>query len=371
MWEALESPRPPTSCRHARRPRRADRPGRHERVGGQRQRLAIARALVRRPDIYLFDDSFSALDLATDARLRPPSPRTAEAAVLIVAQRVSTIIDADQILVLEDGVIVGLGTHDELWPPARPTSRSWSPRPPPTRPRHERPGEHRRTATATAQQRRTRSAADDRAARAPAAGPGAAGRAHEPVGVPRRSKPTSAATVRRLGRLHGAETGSLVGVWPLAVASVVMVVLGPRILGQATDIVVDGLTGRNGADGIDFARCTARCTWRSASTSAPTRSPTCRRISSPAWCSAPCPPARRGRGQAAPAAAELRRPPRPRRPAQPGHQRHRQHRPEPAADAEPDADLAAHDRRRGRDDVRGSRRCWPSSPGHHPAVDRG
>ena len=83
--------------------------------GGQRQRLAIARALVKKPGIYLFDDSFSALDLATDARLRAAlAPVTADASVLIVAQRVSTIIDADQILVLEDGREVGLGTHREL-----------------------------------------------------------------------------------------------------------------------------------------------------------------------------------------------------------------------------------------------------------------
>jgi ATP-binding cassette, subfamily B, multidrug efflux pump len=83
--------------------------------GGQRQRLAIARALVRRPGIYLFDDSFSALDLATDARLRAAlAPYTADATTLIVAQRVSTISKADQILVLEDGRAVGLGTHNEL-----------------------------------------------------------------------------------------------------------------------------------------------------------------------------------------------------------------------------------------------------------------
>lgn len=83
--------------------------------GGQRQRLAIARALVRKPEIYLFDDSFSALDLATDARLRAAlRPQTADATVLIVAQRVSTITEADQIIVLEDGVIVGRGTHEEL-----------------------------------------------------------------------------------------------------------------------------------------------------------------------------------------------------------------------------------------------------------------
>jgi ATP-binding cassette subfamily B protein len=83
--------------------------------GGQRQRLAIARALVRRPEIYLFDDSFSALDLGTDARLRAAlRPVTADAAVVIVAQRVSTIVDADQIIVLEDGAVVGVGRHDEL-----------------------------------------------------------------------------------------------------------------------------------------------------------------------------------------------------------------------------------------------------------------
>jgi len=83
--------------------------------GGQRQRLAIARALVRKPGIFLFDDSFSALDLATDARLRAAlGPVTTESVMVVVAQRVSTIAQADQILVLEDGRSVGLGTHQEL-----------------------------------------------------------------------------------------------------------------------------------------------------------------------------------------------------------------------------------------------------------------
>jgi ATP-binding cassette subfamily B multidrug efflux pump len=83
--------------------------------GGQRQRLAIARALVGRPEIYLFDDSFSALDLATDARLRAAlKPYTAQSAVLIVAQRVSTITSADSIVVMEDGEIVGQGTDSDL-----------------------------------------------------------------------------------------------------------------------------------------------------------------------------------------------------------------------------------------------------------------
>ncbi|MFF5827500.1 ABC transporter ATP-binding protein [Streptomyces bacillaris] len=83
--------------------------------GGQRQRLAIARTLVQRPEIYLFDDSFSALDYATDAALRAALAReTAAATVVIVAQRVSTIRDADRILVLDEGRVVGSGTHHEL-----------------------------------------------------------------------------------------------------------------------------------------------------------------------------------------------------------------------------------------------------------------
>ena len=83
--------------------------------GGQRQRLCIARALTRRADLYVFDDSFSALDYKTDAALRHAlKGELACAAVLIIAQRVSTIRDADQIVVLGDGRVVGLGTHDEL-----------------------------------------------------------------------------------------------------------------------------------------------------------------------------------------------------------------------------------------------------------------
>lgn len=83
--------------------------------GGQRQRLAIARALVKKPEIFVFDDSFSALDTGTDARLRQALHRKVKGAtMIIVAQRVSTIVDADQIIVLENGEIVGVGTHEEL-----------------------------------------------------------------------------------------------------------------------------------------------------------------------------------------------------------------------------------------------------------------
>lgn len=83
--------------------------------GGQRQRLAIARAIVRKPEIYIFDDSFSALDFKTDLALRHAlEDETKDAAVIIVAQRISTIMNADRILVLEDGYLVGMGTHKEL-----------------------------------------------------------------------------------------------------------------------------------------------------------------------------------------------------------------------------------------------------------------
>jgi len=83
--------------------------------GGQKQRLSIARALIRKPDIYIFDDSFSALDYKTDANLRAAlKDETEQATVLIVAQRVSTVIDADQIIVIDNGGIAGIGTHEEL-----------------------------------------------------------------------------------------------------------------------------------------------------------------------------------------------------------------------------------------------------------------
>ena len=83
--------------------------------GGQKQRLSIARAIIKKPDIYIFDDSFSALDFKTDAQLRKALRKEiTNSAVIIVAQRISTILDADQIIVMDEGRIVGKGTHKEL-----------------------------------------------------------------------------------------------------------------------------------------------------------------------------------------------------------------------------------------------------------------
>lgn len=116
LWEALRIAQADTFVRE--KEKGLDEPvseGGSNFSGGQKQRLAIARAIVRRPEIYLFDDSFSALDYKTDAQLRRAlRPIMKDAMVFIVAQRVSTIMDADRIIVLDQGTVVGMGTHHEL-----------------------------------------------------------------------------------------------------------------------------------------------------------------------------------------------------------------------------------------------------------------
>ena len=116
LWQALETAQAADFVRNL--PEGLEAPieqGGSNVSGGQRQRLCIARAIAAQPAVYLFDDSFSALDYVTDAKLRMAlKPVTRDAAVLVVAQRVGTVKDADNILVLDEGKLVGQGTHEEL-----------------------------------------------------------------------------------------------------------------------------------------------------------------------------------------------------------------------------------------------------------------
>ena len=162
--------------------------------GGQRQRLAIARALVRQPEIYLFDDSFSALDLATDARLRAAlAPYTADATVIIVAQRVSTIINADQILVLEDGEPSASAPTASCSRPARPT-------------RDRRVADDRGGGGMTTdadRDSRTQEPDDDAVVRPPDARPAAVPGPMRAIGMPaEKSKDFGGSTKRLLGRMR-------------------------------------------------------------------------------------------------------------------------------------------------------------------------
>ena len=201
--------------------------------GGQRQRLAIARAVVRRPGIYLFDDAFSALDLATDARLRAAlRPITRDASVLVVAQRVSTIIDADLIVVLEDGRVVGRGTHEELLADLR-----------------DLPGDRLVPAvrggggmsTSSRPRRRPAKQAGFKATeRIEGQGPGP-GRG--PMGggmVGQKAMDFGPSAKRLLARMRP-DRGPAVLVVLLGVVSVALMSTGPRILGHATDLVFAGL----------------------------------------------------------------------------------------------------------------------------------
>ena len=201
--------------------------------GGQRQRLAIARALVRRPEIYLFDDAFSALDLATDARLRAAlRPETRDATVVVVAQRVSTIRDADLILVLEDGRVVGRGTHTELLDEQR-----------------DLPGDRRlaadrrgggMTTTAPAPKGGTAMKQTERI-EAPMGGPGRGPMGGGQVG---QKAMTFGPSAKRLIRRLAPERNRAYAVIGLAVVSVFMLAYGPRLLGHATDLIFDAFLAR-------------------------------------------------------------------------------------------------------------------------------
>ena len=184
--------------------------------GGQRQRLAIARTLVQRPEIYLFDDSFSALDYATDAALRRAlSQETAEATVVIVAQRVSTIRDADRILVLDEGRVVGSGTHHELMDGNR-----------------DLPGD--------------RALPADGSGGRVMAGPGGRMMAG---GAPTDRSMDFKGSSKRLLKRFATEKASLYGMLAACVLSVGLSVVGPKILGRATDLVFAGVIGRRMPEG--------------------------------------------------------------------------------------------------------------------------
>ena len=183
--------------------------------GGQKQRLAIARAIAKDPHIYVFDDSFSALDMKTDARLRAALAEVTESAsVIIVAQRISTIIHADQILVLDDGKIVGKGTHEELLKNCDVYMQIAQFKMPPKRPR------------------------------------GPMGRGPGMVTEKARDfKGSTKKLIKYLGRYWAA----IIAVMIFAAVSTVFSVAGPKVMGKATTALAEGLMNKiAGTGGIDF-----------------------------------------------------------------------------------------------------------------------
>jgi ABC-type methionine transport system ATPase subunit len=242
--------------------------------GGQRQRLAIARALVRKPEIYLFDDSFSALDLRTDAQLRAALvPYTVDSTIIVVAQRVSTISGADQILVLEDGQMVGLGRHDDCSMGVPRTPRSWRRRSVSRRRRESRPGHPAR------RRRGGHPAARRRAPHRP-------GRRWRFIaaGVPAERSADFGGTVRRLGKRMRHERLRVAAVFLLAICSVTLIAFGPKVLG--TPPTSSSLACRAGASTSALHRVLFLA--RPASTSSAASSATSSRTRWPASCSARC-----------------------------------------------------------------------------------
>jgi ABC-type multidrug transport system fused ATPase/permease subunit len=200
--------------------------------GGQKQRLSIARALVRRPEIYVFDDSFSALDFATDARLRAAlKSETVNATVFIVAQRIGTVINADRIIVLDNGRVVASARTPSSWRPARCIARSW-----------RRRCRSRRSHEQRAPPQRP----------APPANP-FGGRPIGGLGMPTQKAKNFKGTLKRL-----ATFAPISGRWPSSLTGAIGTifnVVGPKILGLATTKVFEGYVAKRlGVPGaaIDF-----------------------------------------------------------------------------------------------------------------------
>ena len=328
--------------------------------GGQRQRLAIARALAHKPAIYLFDDSFSALDLATDAPTRAALPYRSppDAVTVVVAQRVSTIVRADQILVLEEGRIVGLGTHRELLESC-PTYQEI------VESAVRRRGGGGVTSNGTERHERQRHGQPEREGAQegdrgdPRRRPAGGGERGHPLR--RRHAGRAVGELRQRGpappAAHAGRSGlRVIAVLVLAVVSVTLTVIGPRILGHATNIIVEGIQTPAGIDFAALHKVLLEALFdlrrrRAALVHAELRP----RRGRAAFHAQATP---RRRGQAQPAADRLHRQPTPWRPAEPRHQRHRQRRAEPPTDAQHDAHVDAHDHRRRHHDDLDLAACW-------------
>ena len=224
--------------------------------------MAIARAVIRRPEIYLFDDSFSALDLTTDARLRAAlAPVTRDAAVVIVAQRVATIRHADRIVVMEDGAVVGTRhPRRAARRPARPTARSSQ---------SQLTAEEVRMSTKEATGRPGTLKETERVQAGPGPGRGPMG-----GGMIGQKADTFWPSLRRLLARLRPERHKAYAVLVLTVVSVAATAVGPRILGRATDLIFAGLIGKDVlAGGADAGAGRRRRCARRATTTGPTCSP--------------------------------------------------------------------------------------------------
>ena len=215
--------------------------------GGQRQRLCIARALVAQPKVYLFDDSFSALDVATDARLRAAlKGTTKDATVIIVAQRVSTIIEADQILVMEHGQIVARGTHEQLLESSETYQEivnsqdrgGGSGMSPDEKPSPTAAGPDPVTApTAAAAAEAEAEILEEQFKPGEADG--------DMTGTPANKAQHFWPSAKRLFGLLKPEKASIALVLAMVVVAVVLNVIAPKVLGNAMDVIFNGAIGMN------------------------------------------------------------------------------------------------------------------------------